>query len=179
MIETYLSQENTVLWKAFANSCEDNLSPEVKATCNGGKYCTCSHVFAHMDTHTHTISKMHMYSNPPAYNLSANRLMDAHVQNAQTPKLHTHTHTDVRAFSCGPRLPHIGNTSDRKCQHFLDICSPAVWVYSIRRYVLSCSSFPPVIHTCKLDCLRNNLPTRDCCILDWTRILCEGLKIRL
>lgn len=52
MIESYLGQ-NTFLWKAFVNSCEENLSPEmVMVTCMGGKYCTCSHVFGtHVCTH--------------------------------------------------------------------------------------------------------------------------------
>lgn len=124
MIESYLGQQNTILWKAFVNSCEDNLSPEVlMVTCKGGKYCTCSHVFG-----THVL-----YAH-------AHNDQDAHVQNARTPTLHphtyTHTNTDVMAFSCGPGSPHIGDTSDQKCQHFLDICSPAVWVYSIPRYLL-------------------------------------------
>lgn len=151
MIESYLGQKSMFLWKAFVNSCEENLSPvRIPLTCTGGKYWTCSHVFsACLPTHTH-----------------------AHAQWSRCT-CRMGNHTAHSAFSCTPCPPHIGDTSNQKCQHFVDICSPTAWVFSVPRYLLSCSSFPPVrqtyTHTDWTACMIH------CCILNWTNHLYECL----
>ena len=132
MIESYLGQQNIFLWKVFVRSCEKNLSPEmVKLTCMGGKYCTCSHVFGThvcVNTHTHTPTHTHW---------QWLRRIWTKCSNINITHTHTHTQTQMSwPLTVGHVAPHISDTTDQNSQHFLDICSPAVWVYSILRHLL-------------------------------------------
>lgn len=152
MIESYLGQENTFLWKVFVNSCEDNLSPKLLvAPGEGGKYCTCSHVFECLRMHRHKQSSRHT------------KFSDTHI-----------THTDTWPLAVGQVHPLISVTPVIKSVSIF-LTSASQQCEYVPRYLLSCSSFPPVIrihaHKHKLNCLFNNLPTRVCCTLE---VNCKG-----
>ena len=86
---------------------------------------------------------------------------DAHVQNTRKATLHTHTLTHTHTQMSWPlavgHVPLISVTLVIKGVSIFLTSAPQQCEYTV--YQDTCSSFPPVVHTRKLDCLCNNLPT--------------------